>query len=182
MSKNKPGRPDTAKAEAALDAAKVNADLDRASIAGQQNLETGLGEMSAEDRAAIMGAVADDVGADPSIVEHGPAGGAQMMTATEARDRLNEASAGPEEVSLGARLATLESRLDGIEKAMEHWASGLQQPAAAPAGHPPAPVRRATPDEEAAYCRANFEARSTGGTPFDGIQTWRDAGSPGLAA
>jgi hypothetical protein len=43
-------------------------------------------------------------------------------------------------------------------------------------------VRRASAAEEAAYCRANFNARERGETPFDGIQAWRDAGSPGLAA
>lgn len=148
MSKNKPA-PSPAKPEA------------------KPELESGLGEMSAEDRAAIMGSgpILDPAEAPETVAMEVPSG------------------ATPEEVALAPRMATLEAGMAKLEKAMEKWAAMMNdRPTmlAHLAANAPAVVRPATREEEAAYCRWNFECGNRGDLPFNGIQAWRDAGSPGL--
>lgn len=129
--------------------------------------ESGLGEMSDADRAALMGA--------GPILDPAEAPETVAMTAP--------ASATPEEILFAARMMTLESKMAKLENAMEKWAAMMNdRPAmlAHLAAQGPAVVRKATREEEAAYCRWNFEASGTGELPFDGIQAWRDGGSPGL--
>lgn len=139
-------------------------------IAAAKPKESGLGHLSDEDRAAIMGAEPrlDPVAAPETVT---------MM------DQPTVSGATPAEVELGGRLATVEGRMAKVEAAMEKWAAMMNdRPTmmAHLAANAPAVVRPATREEEAAYCRWNFECSGSGELPFDGIQAWRDAGRPGL--
>jgi hypothetical protein len=134
--------------------------------------ESGLGNLSAEEMAALQGVTVDVV-----------ADGETAVTSTSELTRGTEAS--PEQVSLGARMATLEAKLGDIEKAMERWSDRLNAqiqafPMQRQSQEMPVSIRAATVAEEAAYCRQNFEMQTRGDKPFNGIQDWRDQGSPGL--
>jgi hypothetical protein len=143
-------------------------------------LESGAGELSEADRLAIMGSVAEEI----EVAAETAPGYAERLAALSAHDGEEPGSAALAEI--GGRMLGLEGRMTTLEKAMEQWASMMngqirQSVTAATAASIPTPaVRPASPQEEAAYCKANFEARGRGETPHDGIQAWRDAGSPGL--
>lgn len=132
----------------------------------------GLGNMSPEDLAAIAGTITES---EPEALTSG--------APTSAVVAFNPAS--PEEVSLGARVATLTQRLSDLEKAVENLAQTTT--GAAVSAHKnlatenaPVSTHKPTEGETDAYFAANFEATKAGGKPFNGIQDWRNQGSPGL--
>jgi hypothetical protein len=136
-------------------------------------MAAGLGNLSPEDLEAIRGA--------------GPLTGTEMLT-SGAPASVEHAPMGekapkvtPEEINLGARMVTLEQDMRDLKAAMEKWAQSMNQRFTEQPRHgiqPPAPVHAASADEQAAYFKANFDLSNKGQTPFDGIQAWRDAGSP----
>lgn len=149
-------------------------------------LESGAGNLSPEDLAAIRGQLPGDVPMGATLL-------GEPMTATETmlREREDMAidipappQATPEEVSLGARMATLEHEMGKLKAAMEAWAATMNAQLTEQPRHVDSaiPVRPASKAEEAAYCRVNFERLQARQPQFGGIQEWRNAGSPGLAA
>lgn len=183
-----------AKAEAALEAAKPLSHLEGEKVTV---LTSGAGNLSAEDLAAIKGiapdaAVGTLVSGDPGpILNPSTAPETVPMNADAELAKLFAAAkapasstATPEQVSLGARMATMESRMLDIETAMEKLADYVRSnPSARQAPQrDQSNIRRATPAEEAAYCSVNHTLSAKGETPYDGIQAWRDAGSPGLVS
>jgi len=126
---------------------------------------SGAGNLSEADLAAIRGVPPD----------------AEPMTATEAALRASEAGAPGADatVAMAARMLTLEGRMDDLEKAMESWAkqmrTGLRHQM-----DTPAPTHPATSEEESAYARTNLALMQQNQTQYDGIQAWRNAGSPRL--
>lgn len=180
-----------AKAEAALEAAKPLSHLEGEKVTV---LTSGAGNLSAEDLAAIKGiapdaAVGTLVSGDPGPIlnpstapETVPMNADAELAKLFASAKETLPTATPEQVSLGARMATLESRMLDIETAMEKLADYVRSnPSARQAPQrDQSNIRRATPAEEAAYCSVNHTLSTKGETPYDGIQAWRDAGSPGL--
>jgi hypothetical protein len=132
-------------------------------------LESGLGLMSAEDRAAIMGNVPADAGpiADPvEQPEEYEAFASSITTAAE--------------ITMAARILTLEQKVADLTRGFEAWADKMNQRLAENprvAANAPVSVRPATPEEEAAYTRTNFALYQLGLDQFNGIQDWRDKGS-----
>jgi hypothetical protein len=166
------------RAESAIDAAKQ---------------DSGLGNLSAEDLAAIRGGDAPEASgmdgdAASSLTSGAPAGAEAPMdkpvTATEALLRADET--GPESLNLEMikRMLTLESEVDALKKIIQAWATEQRRSVALPQRPgatvvPPVTVP-ATPEEEAAYCRTNLALLQDGQKPYDGLQSWRDAGGPKL--
>jgi hypothetical protein len=148
-------------------------------------LESGAGNMSEADRLAIAGMVPDEP------LTHASTMGDVGMTASEIEARAREVASWqqPDDetsaalLNIGARMLTLEGRMAELEAGMEKWAirmsAGLT---AAPrvSQDAPVPIRPATPQEEAAYSRTNFALYQQGLTQHNGIQDWRDKGSPVL--
>lgn len=164
MSKNKPA-PSHAKAEAGNAAAKP--------------LESGAGNMSDEDLAAIRGSV--PAGAGPIL---DPVMRPEEFGLASTEVLGHHGTADPVELTLAARVFTLEQTVGDLTRGFESWSAAMNQRLSeAPRilSHEPPPVRAATRAEEDAYHRANFEMQQAGDRPYDGIQAWRDAGSPGLA-
>jgi hypothetical protein len=155
---------------------------------GEPVLESGAGNLSPEDLAAIRGTGDADTPMGATLLSGTPpAPDTQVMgdfTTAAKQMSVDLPAASPEEVSLGARMATLEQHMTKLEKAMEAWAATLNGRMAEQPRHVDtvAYVRPATPAEEAAYCRENFERLGRKERQFSGIQEWRDANSPGLAA
>lgn len=169
-------KPNKAPTPTKVETAGLGASVDIAGDAPIVGPVSGAGNLSPEDLAAIHGAVpmtATEMltSGAPASADHAPMG--EQPEATD------------EEVHFGARLLTLERRCGDLEAAMEKWAGMLSQRLAETPRHATgiaAPIRPASVAEENAYCAANYDLRNAGQTPWDGIQAWRDAGSPGLAA
>lgn len=131
-----------------------------------------LGNMSEADLAAIRGAA-------PMTASELLASGGVPVTDGEPFeiDAPAHREATPEEIHNGARLATLEARVAELQRAVQALAENRTvQPMAQ--AQTPVSVRPPTPEEEAAYCETNFARSQQGGQQFDGVQAWRDAGSP----
>lgn len=138
-----------------------------------------LGNMSEADLAAIRGA-APEMTATEALL-NGP-------MATEGQPFTPEPVASPEQLGLAARVLTLEARHADLEKAVEALAAHIRTTGNTPAAAPriatvsSGPVARPTPEEEAQYCETNLALQQQNERSHDGIQAWRDAGSPVLKA
>ena len=157
---------------AAVTPSRAPAGVDHLEGAKVTVLESGLGEMSAEDRAAILGAAGPVL--DPAEPPETFA-----MTATE---ELARAGITPE-ISLAARVLTLEGQVADLTHGFEAWAKTMnERMAASPraAQDAPVPVRPASKEEEAAYTRTNYALHQLDQQQYNGIQDWRDKGSPRL--
>lgn len=127
-----------------------------------------MGNLSPADLEAIHGAAADESG---DQLGGGPIEGAAPRQA-----------ASDEEVSIGARLLSHETRIGDLEKALEIWAQNFSQgqiPTATAASlDMPTISRPATPAEERAYARTNLALHQERKAGFNGLQAWRNADSP----
>lgn len=133
--------------------------------------EAGLGNLSPEDLAAIAGTVDTNMTAS-ELLTYGTSAVIPLAT--------------PEEVSMASRVLTLEGRLSDLEKAVETLAQTTT--GAAVSAHKqlaqqdaPVPTHKPSEAETDAYFKANYELTSKGKPAFNGIQDWRNHGSPGLA-
>lgn len=133
-------------------------------------IETGDGNMSAAELVALR----QEIEASGGV----PVTEGEAFTAADAP--VEQAS--KEEISLGARVATLEHRMKTLEGALEKWAAAMnERPIMAAIPQQMATVTvPATEDEKVAYCKTNFALSQQGQPGHDGIQAWRDAGSPRL--
>lgn len=147
--------------------------LINAALAGP--LPPALGNMSEADLAAIRGAPAMTAS---EMLANGP-------MVTEGQPFTPEPLASPEEISLGARLLTLEQRFTELETAVERLAQTVTAPPRPTVQHiaaVPQSIAKPTPEEEAQYCETNLALSQQNERPYDGIQPWRDAGSPVMKA
>lgn len=132
----------------------------------------GLGNLSEADLAAIRG----------EIPVEGEARLAELDAALSEAPKASDA-----EVSLGGRLLSLETRVRDLEAALEGWAERLNQGQSASA--PTIPIASQdmpmitgvpTAAEERAYNRANLALSQQRKAGYNGLQAWRNAGSPVL--
>ncbi len=164
-----------------------------------------LGNLSEADRAAIMEAPLPDalahIDAAPqtaseflstggvpvaegqpfNLTERGVAAAEQSLAASETSDDEGRF------LEIAARLLTAEQKIADLERATEEIAKYIRV-----AGtrretprhvEPEAPfVAKPTPEEEAVYSETNLARGQQNEKPFDGIQAWRNAGSPALKA
>ena|GEM_PF-5452219 len=141
-------------------------------------MESGLGNLSEADLAAIRGGLpADEIltSGAPASSDHAPMGD----PATPSEIAILKAAF----EQMVARVVTAEAKVDRIERAMEQWAAEMNnRPAMPVANDAPAPTHPASPDEEAAYSAINFQRWKAGQKQFGGIQEWRKAGSPKVAS
>lgn len=134
--------------------------------------ESGNGNMSDEDKAAIMGTVPASAGpiADPA-------------EQPEEFDVFAPPATSPAELTLAARVLTLEQNVADLTRGFESWAATMNQRLAEQprvVANAPVSVRPATAEEQTAYTRTNFALYQQGLDQHNGIQDWRDKGSPVL--
>lgn len=136
--------------------------------------ESGAGNLSPEDLAAIRGEAAPELLTASEMLS---SGGVQVTEGQPFRE------ASPEELTLAARVLTLEVRLTELQDAVELLAA--QRPGQVQAivtANAPVAIVPPTPAEQAAYSETNFALWQDGKPGHNGIQAWRDAGSPVLKA
>jgi hypothetical protein len=146
--------------------------------AGQAPLESGAGNMSAADLAAL--------GGRGFSLEHGqPLAALDDIDVAESElsQDIEPRRFQDSEVfaHLVQRLVTLEGRVSTFESALEAWAKAARAPAKAVTvfAEQGRAIEPASQEEQAACSAANFELFRAGKPQFNGIQEWRDAGRPG---
>lgn len=144
-----------------------------------------LGNMSEADLAAIRGAA--PMTASELLASGGvPVTEGQPFHLEGGHTPPRETS--PEELDIASRVLTLEGRCVDLEKAVEALAAYVRAmgsaptPAARVATVSASSVGRPTPEEESAYCETNLAMSQLNDRPYDGIQAWRNAGSPVMKA
>ncbi len=144
-------------------------------------MDSGLGELSPADLAAIRGG-GDEMltsGAPASeVVPFTPGAAVGPIDAAPAEEAGEATIPGSKFMEIVTRLVTLEHQVEIMGKALENLAAHASRvvftppPAAAPT------IRTASREEESAYFGTNLARRQQGMPQFGGIQEWRDAGSP----